>query len=370
MNDGWMIGLVLLIMIPVVLISTVIPFLTRKIESFGVTIPEEAQEDTDISALRRQYLWVNGGLGVIITASLLLFSVNVSDENKWSLILLLHLLVYMIASFAIYLRQHRAVKALKHRKQWLTDAVQRVVVDTSFRKQNLTVSYAWFIPHILLIIATVLIGVLGYDRFPDPIPMKYGLDGEVIRSVAKSYSAVLWPAVTQAILLIIFIFVNYSIGRSKQIVEASDPDGSLRRNILFRRRWSGYMTLSSFVLIALFTTIQLSQMLGWGSKVMIIVTFIVVGFFLIGTIGLSFATGQGGSRIKLKNGSTGKSVPAADQDQYWKLGQFYFNPGDPSFFVEKRFGIGWTVNFGRPIVWIIFIAIIALPLLSRLFIKG
>lgn len=38
-------------------------------------------------------------------------------------------------------------------------------------------------------------------------------------------------------------------------------------------------------------------------------------------------------------------------DSAWKLGLFYFNPADPALFVEKRFGVGYTVNFARPGAW-------------------
>ena len=33
-------------------------------------------------------------------------------------------------------------------------------------------------------------------------------------------------------------------------------------------------------------------------------------------------------------------------DSHWILGSIYFNRDDPSVFVERRFGIGWTINFG------------------------
>jgi len=39
-------------------------------------------------------------------------------------------------------------------------------------------------------------------------------------------------------------------------------------------------------------------------------------------------------------------------DRAWKLGLFYFNPDDPALFVEKRFGVGYTVNFARPGAWV------------------
>ena len=37
-----------------------------------------------------------------------------------------------------------------------------------------------------------------------------------------------------------------------------------------------------------------------------------------------------------------------DDDRYWNGGFFYSNPDDPALFVEKRYGLGWTPNFGHP----------------------
>ena len=47
-------------------------------------------------------------------------------------------------------------------------------------------------------------------------------------------------------------------------------------------------------------------------------------------------------------------------DACWKLGLVYFNPDDPALWVEKRFGVGYTVNFARPSAWILIAAILGL----------
>ena len=49
-----------------------------------------------------------------------------------------------------------------------------------------------------------------------------------------------------------------------------------------------------------------------------------------------------------------------NDDRFWKLGVIYINPEDPALFLEKRFGIGWTMNLGRPIAWAILAGIILL----------
>lgn len=50
-------------------------------------------------------------------------------------------------------------------------------------------------------------------------------------------------------------------------------------------------------------------------------------------------------------------------DRHWKAGLFYYNPDDPAVFVEKRFGIGYTANMARPVVWVMLFALLVLPLL-------
>jgi uncharacterized membrane protein len=50
-----------------------------------------------------------------------------------------------------------------------------------------------------------------------------------------------------------------------------------------------------------------------------------------------------------------------DDDRYWYGGFFYNNPDDPAVFVPKRFGLGWTVNFGHPRGKLFLISILLLP---------
>lgn len=49
-----------------------------------------------------------------------------------------------------------------------------------------------------------------------------------------------------------------------------------------------------------------------------------------------------------------------DDDQYW-YGFFYNNPDDPDLFVPKRYGLGWTVNFGHPLGKWVMIGTLLLP---------
>lgn len=51
----------------------------------------------------------------------------------------------------------------------------------------------------------------------------------------------------------------------------------------------------------------------------------------------------------------------------WKGGVFYFNREDPSLFVPKRFGIGYTINFANRWSWLVVAVLVVLILTPFIF---
>ena len=80
--------------------------------------------------------------------------------------------------------------------------------------------------------------------------------------------------------------------------------------------------------------------------------------------------GQGGSRIPAGHDARvpTSAAPVGDRtpDRFWKLGIFYFNPDDSAVLIEKRFGLGYSLNFARPTAWIIVLLVLMAPLLQVL----
>ncbi len=70
----------IVLMIPICIPFIFIPFWTRKTESFGVSIPEEAYQRPDFKKMRRSYAWIMSLLAVIITA-ILAFTASGRNEN-------------------------------------------------------------------------------------------------------------------------------------------------------------------------------------------------------------------------------------------------------------------------------------------------
>ncbi|HWS00816.1 MAG TPA: DUF5808 domain-containing protein [Prolixibacteraceae bacterium] len=58
--------------------------------------------------------------------------------------------------------------------------------------------------------------------------------------------------------------------------------------------------------------------------------------------------------------------PTSNSKNY-KWGFFYFNKADPRIFVPKRYGFGYSLNFGKPYVTVGFILILLIILYQAFF---
>ncbi|GAC43239.1 DUF5808 domain-containing protein [Paenibacillus popilliae] len=70
---------------------------------------------------------------------------------------------------------------------------------------------------------------------------------------------------------------------------------------------------------------------------------------------------NGGERYQLQEAEKkNESYQVVDDDKYWKLGMFYYNPNDPAVWVEKRSGLGLTNNFACWQSWAFLIGLLVL----------
>ncbi|APB38188.1 MULTISPECIES: DUF1648 domain-containing protein [Heyndrickxia] len=347
----------------VAVMMAITPYITRRTESFGVTIPEAAYLDPELKKLRKQYAAVIIVFSILLAAALF---IAVSTSQLLQTGFALAVLVDIAGNFLIYLYFHRKMKAIKKTRNWATGKKQAIIVDPKFRSQKLIFSNAWFLIHASVTAATFLMTWLCYGRIPDRIAMHYDFNGTPTDWVEKSYRTVFELPTVQLFLLILFIWLNTMIARSKQQLNAERPEASLEQNVRFRRRWSAFMIITGLLMILLFFAIQLSFIvpvpIAWLSYGGMGAVLLIVA----GAVLLSVITGQGGSRIRVGNGAV-QGRFQYDDDAYWKLGVFYFNRNDPSLWVEKRFGSGWTLNFAHPAGWIILGLIILIPLLLGVF---
>lgn len=341
------------------ILGVLMPNLMRKEIFFGVSIPEDKVNDSKLMDFKKQYvkkysLVCGGFLIVLITA---LF------YSKSPIIPTIGVFIYIILQLLVYLSIHKKVKEYKDENNWEEGKREVVVVDTSFRNEKdkrLLVSKAWFLVPLVIIILNVIIGFKVYPNVPNTIPMHWNGEGVVDRWASKSYKVILVMPITQLFMMII-MYISYKvIGMSKVQINASNPVVSREQNRRFRYIWSGYIIFAASIVTIIFTLINLNvlSILKWTQKQMMIIPIILAIFLIVVTVIIAVITGQGGSRMKIIEENKGYDYINRKDDKYWKWGMLYVNKNDPAIIIEKRSGIGWTINFGNARAVLFFIMLI------------
>ncbi|HHS9431022.1 TPA: DUF5808 domain-containing protein, partial [Clostridioides difficile] len=153
--------------------------------------------------------------------------------------------------------------------------------------------------------------------------------------------------------LMVLLYIT-SIGsiKSRIKIDTNRIEESRVENIKYLNK-IGYLFL---ILMIIMTTQFFTTLLSIKTKLLTAmnITTLLVIIYLIATY------------INSPNLKFNSSYSPEEDEKYWIAGIMYNNPNDPSLMVNKRFGIGWTINFGNPLGKILYIAI-ALLLIFSLF---
>jgi len=154
----------------------------------------------------------------------------------------------------------------------------------------------------------------------------------------------------------------YGLGHWVRPVYSGGPERARERQ--FRRTVAAIVLGAEYYMVIQASWLSLvprhHDLIGLGLLPLVLVLVLVVILVLA-------RLGQGGSRLAAaeKSASTASAVVVGDRtpDRYWKLGVFYFNPDDSAIIVEKRFGLGYSLNFARPTTWGIMALLLIAPLM-------
>jgi uncharacterized membrane protein len=207
--------------------------------------------------------------------------------------------------------------------------------------------------------------VVVYERWaelPARLPVHWNLYGEADRFVDKSLGAVLQSMAVAAFLCGLFAASAAAVMHSRRVRatgEAASSESSFRAI-------TAVLLLVGELLIAVLLSQPAIQLLfpGAARQQIMVVTMGGLVVTLVLTAVLLWL-GQGGSRHAPP---TAGEAPVGDRtpDSAWVMGLFYVNRNDPALFIEKRFGIGYTLNFGHPLAWVLIGLLVGIPVLLGL----
>ncbi len=356
-SDSTLMLLLMGLLVPLTgIIMILTPFLMRKNECFTVTVPATALHDGYLRGLKRNYAAIMLVITALLTAATFMLAA-VNNDVGTVLLLVVGVLGICLAGYFLMLHYRHKVRLYKAEQHWEARQQESAALIGGESIPQ-AVSLKWDLLYIPILIITFVIGAVGYANMPDQIPTHAGFDGSVTTYTEKSWFVVFSPVLVQAIIAGSFIFGHWGITRSKRSIDPSAPATSALAYGMFAHAQSLYLVIGGLMLCALLATLPLTFMGIMSLAQMALIVIIGAMVLVFGSIVISLVYGQGGSRVFARMQDS--DVILADEDKYWKLGIIYFNPEDPSLFLPKRFGIGWTVNFARPGVWAIMVGGLAI----------
>lgn len=384
MNNS-MIWILIICDVIVIIAMAATPFLTRKTELFGVSLPSSEINRPELSAMRRSYLLITLVFGaVLLILNVVLFRIITNESTLVGAFVAL-IFGYIIVEFLVYLAWHRKMKAFKNTQPWRTHGNARaaapdiksviesniepdtesgaepvLVVDTAPPSRDV-IHPAWLLIYAVVAIITLLVLWQVWPTLPEQIPIHANAAGVIDGWVDKTPGAVGLMLFGQWIIIAVFIFVYILIRISKRQIDAAAPAASREQGRRFRLLMSGCMVFGGAALALVTGLLPIMMAASTDGKMSMTLPLILIFAIIAVMLVLMFLVGQGGSRLKVKSDDprTQKRQAGTDDDRYWKLGVFYFNPADPAVIVEKRFGVGWTNNFARPVSWLMIGGLIA-----------
>jgi uncharacterized membrane protein len=193
--------------------------------------------------------------------------------------------------------------------------------------------------------------VMHSAQLPQKLAVHWGIRGPN-RWIATNPQAVVAYLGAHAFICVVLVATALGVFRLSRRVDAVGPPAMRERRF---RRGSAWLLLACEYFTVVPPTLVLTQAPAIAMHVWLVALACMLMAFIIGAL----IAGQGGARLAKTDDSNALGDRTADS--HWLWGLLYFNRSDPALLVERRIGVGWTLNFGNPWSWLIIV-----PLASAL----
>ena len=352
------------------------PFISRKNTPFGVSLPVTETTKKVVDKQKKSYFVINFSSSIVLSIVTILLnqlSNNIKEETLVYLSIV-SLFIILFISLVTYVTRFKKIKEYKQSLSSQEKISQKIVVDLSFRDEKLIFPTSYLVGiNLIFVLLTLVLTIANYHNIPDTVVMQWDFNMNPSRVVDKSWGTVLSLPFIQLFLTVVMAISNHSFLSAKQQIDRDNPEQSAAKNKKFRRQSSLLNFVISILTQILMTAIQLLIIFDTISPKVVMILSIIFTVLVLGiTLWYSLYYGQSGDRLKnMPTTSEDKeledSIIMDDSDDNWKLGMFYFNKEDPSFWVEKRMGVGMTFNFAKWQAWAFMIGVILVPFIIVFF---
>ncbi|HMM06681.1 MAG TPA: DUF5808 domain-containing protein [Clostridiales bacterium] len=304
----------------------------------GVTLPLGKQGEPAVKAICIGYRKKLRNGAIVLTLLLLpvfflpSFSVMLTACLCW-------LLLAIVVPFVFYAMAHLRLKALKQANEWFGGVAKRVLSDVTVTAALRKPFSRWlFLPAFILSLLPLVIAYwINQDQF---------------------YAATVTLSSGSIILLSLF---SYPLLFRRK----GDDGGDLLSNVEFTGarlyQWGKCWLLLSYLTALFALTMWFVRNSDGG-------ILFAVALYTLAAIALCGYTEFNARKAQEKLTAQYGEKQYVDEDAFWLLGMFYDHPDDHRLIVNKRVGIGVTLNLARPAAKVlsafVLLVLVTLPLIG------
>lgn len=209
--------------------------------------------------------------------------------------------------------------------------------------------FIWAVLAAIVLAGATAVGVALYPTLPDPLPIHFTIAGVANAWAPKSVWSVFGLLMIGAAVATLLTALSVAAARYSVRVQPGDTaEQAALRTQVQRGMLTSLLAELAFVLALGISAIDVTQRLAPGARGVIAVCVIAMVVLIMVVIISNVARGR--VQLRPANVRSGENPrpDSIDDDEHWKGGLFYVNRDDPALVVPRRFGLGWTLNFGRP----------------------
>lgn len=314
----------------------------------GSIVEEEDKEKEPFSGIIKKYKIYNI-LACLLGCIFILIGVFLYNE----IFQVIGLFTYIGLNFFILAHFNKKVKEAK--KEIKTVKKQVAVVNMQSSKiSSYMIIYYIFIA-ITFMAINIIAAVMKYKDLPERIAIHFNASGVADGWTNKSLIAILPLIITILFMILIYIGTDILIQKTSFKIDPKNSEESHKANLKSKKLVSIMMFITMIPVLISLTIGNFVTLTILPESYMKFVMYIPL-ITLLGVIGLTVVLVKAKNNYKVKN----NEVTYKNDDDYWKWGFVYYNKQNPNIFVEKRSGIGVTINAGTKVGMAIYIGIIIL----------
>ena len=286
----------------------------------------ESTVDEIVQRIRKQATYILISICVVATAMIFIPSLMV----KLIIYTVFLFFAFMVMTFP-YVKGNSELKSLK-RELGLTSAENVRSADLKSISSSHTLNMpALIIPNVVIFLGTIF--ALLYDL-------------KVISVGNKIFQETFAASLLAGVFLfqgILFIFIAKMSDDMRNEVISKESDVNANYNRAKKKIWSDFWLQACWI----------NSVMGVILIIAVIVAFaelgMIIGMVLLLLILIGLMANVARKTSKLKEHYKTENEFEEDDDDYWVYGLFYYNPKDARLNVEKRVGIGSTINMAHPL---------------------